>query len=72
MAKKVLKNRTQITSTLKIELNNQLKELSDETDIPISKLLDQAVTLLLEKQGMPRDSNKRNNDKMHIDVNLPE
>jgi hypothetical protein len=70
MAKKVLKNRTQITSTLKIELNKQLKELSDETDIPISKLLDQAVELLLQHKGMPRDSNKRD-DKMYIDINLP-
>jgi hypothetical protein len=71
MAKKVLKNRMQITSTLKIELNNQLKELSEETDIPISKLLDQAVELLLKSKGMPRDKNERNNDKMYIDINLP-
>jgi predicted transcriptional regulator len=54
MAKKVLKNRTQITSTLKNELNDKLKQLSDETDVPISKLLDQAVELLVEKRGSQR------------------
>lgn len=50
MAKKVLKNRSQITSTLRNELYDQLKELSNDTDIPISKLLDQAVELLFEKE----------------------
>ena len=49
MAKKVLKNRSQITSTLKNELYQDLKNLSEETDIPISKLLDKAVTLLLNE-----------------------
>jgi hypothetical protein len=48
MAKKVLKNRTQFTSTLKNELYAALKEMSDETSIPISKLLDSAVQNLLE------------------------
>lgn len=43
MAKKVLKNRTQFTSTLKNELLEELRQLSDDTSIPISKLLDMAV-----------------------------
>jgi len=60
MAKKVLKNRSQITSTLKNELYDQLKELSNETDIPISKLLDQAVELLFEKRGISRNKSSRN------------
>lgn len=47
MAKKVLKNRTQFTSTLKNELYAMLKETSDRTSIPISKLLDSAVECLL-------------------------
>jgi uncharacterized protein involved in type VI secretion and phage assembly len=80
MAKKVLKNRTQITSTLRNELNNELKILSEETDIPISKLLDQAVELLIEnKRGVQRDTQRhlapqgleRDTNKYHIDINLP-
>jgi antitoxin component of RelBE/YafQ-DinJ toxin-antitoxin module len=59
-------------STLDKELLNDLRNLSDNTGIPISKLLDRAVTLLLEKQGMPRDKNQRNQDKMYIDINLKE
>lgn len=49
MAKKVLKNRTQFTSTLKNELYEALKGTSDRTSIPISKLLDQAVEELIER-----------------------
>lgn len=60
MAKKVLKNRSQITSTLRNELYDQLKELSNDTDIPISKLLDQAVELLFEKRGVTRSNSTRN------------
>jgi predicted DNA-binding ribbon-helix-helix protein len=48
MAKKVLKTRSQFTSTLKNELYDKLKELSDESKVPISKLLDEAVEALLE------------------------
>jgi vacuolar-type H+-ATPase subunit E/Vma4 len=61
LAKKILKTRSQITSTLRNELYEEIKNLSDSTDIPISKLLDQAVELLLE------DRKKR----MYIDINLP-
>jgi hypothetical protein len=57
-------------STLRKDIMNDLRELSDDTGTPISKLLDQAVTLLLEKQGMPRDKNERNQDKMYIDINM--
>jgi hypothetical protein len=35
-------------STLDKELLTKLRSLSDETDVPISKLLDKAVKLLLE------------------------
>jgi len=45
-----LKNRTTISSTIKIELNEKLKKLSNETKIPISKLLDEAIEYLLEKR----------------------
>jgi Flp pilus assembly protein TadB len=53
-------------STLDKELLNDLRSLSEDTGIPISKLLDKAVRLLLEKQGMKR------NNKMYIDINLDE
>jgi hypothetical protein len=49
MAKKILKNRTQFTSTLKNELHEGLKQLSDETSIPISRLLDMAVENILKQ-----------------------
>jgi len=53
-----LKNRSQFSSTLDNELKDRLKQLSDETDVPISKLLDQAVKMLLEKRGAGRDSER--------------
>lgn len=48
MAKKVLKTRTQFTSTLKNELYEALKQESDASMVPLSKLLDAAVEALLE------------------------
>jgi hypothetical protein len=50
MAKKVLKTRTQFTSTLKNSLHKDLRELSTESSVPISRLLDVAVRKLLEKK----------------------
>lgn len=49
VAKKVLKNRTQFTSTLKNELYLELKALSDRTSVPISRLLDMGVEKVLEE-----------------------
>lgn len=48
--KRGLKNRTPISSTIKIELNEKLKKLSDETKVPISKLLDEAIEYLLNER----------------------
>ena len=45
----MLKNRTKIGSAIDTELYNKLKELSEKTRIPISKLLDEALFDLLEK-----------------------
>ena len=50
MAKKVLKNRTQFTSTLQNELYEEIKQISDETKVPISRLFDEAVKLLMDKK----------------------
>ena len=45
--KRGLKNRTTISSTLKNENYQKIKEISSETMIPISKLLDRAVESLI-------------------------
>ena len=47
MANKDLKNRTQISNAVDTRLLLELKQLSKETGMPISKLLDKAITLLL-------------------------
>lgn len=48
MTRKDLKTRTPIGSAVKTELLKDLRALSKETDVPISKLLDRAITMLLE------------------------
>ncbi|STO12876.1 Ribbon-helix-helix domain [[Flavobacterium] thermophilum] len=55
MAKKILRHRSQITSTIDPKLHEELRKLSETTDIPISKLLDRAIELLIEdfkKKGL--------------------
>lgn len=44
-----LKNKVRFSSTLPIELNGQLKEYSDRSMIPISKILEQAIKKYLEE-----------------------
>lgn len=46
-----LKNRKPLSSAIKIELHDGLKKLSDETKVPISKLLDEAIEDLLTKRN---------------------
>lgn len=48
MANKDLKTRTPISNAVNTKLLNQLKDYSKETEIPISKLLDKAIELLLK------------------------
>lgn len=48
IANKDLKTRTPISNAVNTELLNQLKDYSKETGIPISKLLDKAIKLLLK------------------------
>ena len=43
-----LKNRTAISTSIDNELYKKLKEYSEKTSIPISKLLDKAISLFLE------------------------
>lgn len=47
--KRGLKTRTPISNAIDTKLLEQLKNLSEETMIPISKLLDKAIELLLEQ-----------------------
>jgi len=49
MAKKVLRNRSPINSTINPELHEKLRQLSKDTDINISKLLDRAIEMLLKE-----------------------
>lgn len=45
----MLKNRTRIGSAIDKKLYEQLKKLADDTRIPISKLLDEAIEDLIIK-----------------------
>jgi len=46
-----LKNRERFTTTVDIALLKELRELSKETMIPISKLIDKALINLLKEYG---------------------
>ena len=48
MGNKQLKNRTPVGSAVSTELWNKLKDYSEETGIPTSKLLDKAIILFLK------------------------
>lgn len=48
MANKDLKNRTPISNAVDTKLLIQLKDYSKKTSIPMSKLLDKAIELLLK------------------------
>lgn len=51
-----LKNRTPISNAVKTELYEKLKELSNKTMIPISKLLDRGIELALEEYNRKLNS----------------
>jgi hypothetical protein len=59
LVKPQLVNREPFSSTIKNGLLGRLRDLSDETRIPISKLLDEALEDLLIKYS-GGSSNKRN------------
>lgn len=44
-----LKNRIRLSTSIKIENNDKLNDISDKTSIPKSKLIDMAIELLAEK-----------------------
>ena len=49
--KRGLKTRTPISNAVNAELLNKLKKLSSDTLIPMSKLLDKAIELVLKEYG---------------------
>lgn len=48
VANRGLKNRTAISTAVDKELYKRLKEYSEKTSIPISKLIDKAIDMYLE------------------------
>ena len=51
MANKELKTRTPMSNAVDTELWSKLKDYSYESGIPISKLLDKAISLFLKSVG---------------------
>lgn len=49
--KRGLKNRKPLSNAIKNELHDGLKGLSNQTKIPISRLLDEAIEDLLKKRS---------------------
>ena len=49
MKNRGLKNRTAISNAVNTELLEKLRKLSEETMIPMSKLLDKAIELVLKE-----------------------
>ena len=49
--KRGLKNRKPLSNAIRNELHDRLKELSSQTKIPMSKLLDEAIEDLLKKRS---------------------
>lgn len=48
-----LKNRTPISNAIDTKLYEELKQLSNDSMIPISKLLDRAIELVLKEYKKP-------------------
>lgn len=51
MVKDSLKNRVRFSSTLSPEVDKALKEYSQKTMIPISKILDMAISEFVNKEN---------------------
>lgn len=50
-----LKTRTPISNAVDTKLYEQLKQLSEETMVPMSKLLDKGIELVLKEYGKPTE-----------------
>ncbi len=51
MSKDTLKNRVRISTTLFPETRDKLKSYSDKTQIPIAKIIENAILEYIEKKG---------------------
>jgi len=51
MKKDTLKNRIRISTTLTPETNDMLKDFSNKTDIPISKIIEKSILEYISKNG---------------------
>lgn len=56
MAEKILRTRKQVSVTLENEIKDRLMEISKETDIPMSRLMDRAMKMYIDDY----DKNKGN------------
>lgn len=65
MAKKVLRNRVQFTTTIDPNLLDKIRKLSETTDIPISKLTDRAFEILLNNIENPHIFKQIHNKDKH-------
>lgn len=54
----ILKNRTRFTSSMKNELVPLLNQLAEQTRVPKSRLLDEAIEDLLAKYGLKPPESK--------------
>lgn len=63
MAEPYLKYRTRFTSSIKNELVSEFNNLSKETRIPKSRLLDEAIIDLLKKHGRKEKNVNDEKDK---------
>lgn len=69
VAKYDLKSRTRFSNSLKNELYDRLKDISDNTEIPISKLFDKSVEFLIESYR--REDLLKNQDIDYLDIPIP-
>lgn len=50
MPKNELKNRVRFSTTLEIDTNKRLKEFSQKTEIPVSKIVNNAINEYIENR----------------------
>jgi hypothetical protein len=62
------KPRERLTSTIRQDLMDRLRELSDETGINQNKLLDNAIDLYIKSHD--REEERQNNDQLIITVDV--
>lgn len=51
-----LKNRTRISTTLDNDIYRRLKEYADQSYVPITKILDQAVMMYLDSKSKSNET----------------